>query len=65
MTGRVVKWDPGRAFGFISVTGSPDFYVHSSDVTDRIWEGCAVEFTPGQARGKPRAYQVRRIQEAP
>jgi cold shock CspA family protein len=64
VTGTVVYFDRVMCFGRILGEDGRGYFVHSADVTgQRLSAGDAVEFEPGEARGKPRAFAARQIEE--
>lgn len=64
--GIVTKFDPALCWGLVLGEDEVVYFVHSDDVVgERVVEGCRVEFTPGYARRRPRALEVRRLVTAP
>jgi cold shock CspA family protein len=58
-------FDRVLCYGRIRGEDGVGYFVHSADVTgQRLSPGDSVEFEPGEARGKPRAFAARQI-EAP
>jgi cold shock CspA family protein len=47
--GTVVTWDVVRGFGFVACAGEPDYYLHISDIENRITpsQGQKVRFKDG------------------
>ncbi len=60
-----VKWfNEAKRFGFITIDGGTDLFVHKTDVngTDTLREGDAVEFeTREDSKGRAKAVNVRRV----
>jgi cold shock CspA family protein len=63
LRGIVTTFDPKLRYGWVLGEVSVD-YVHTADVEGpRLVAGCRVQFNPGWARGRPRALEVRRLEE--
>jgi cold shock CspA family protein len=63
ITGKVVRFDEGRGYGFIAPdNGGDDVFVHASELTDRgvvVACGTQVQFNIVDGGRGPKAYDVR------
>ncbi len=68
VTGRVVRFDEVKGYGFIAPRdGSEDVFVHANEITDRglmVTAGTQVEFQTMEGERGLRAYDVRIIEQA-
>jgi len=60
--GRIKSWFENKGYGFISTEGSPDIFVHISQITYRpVQQGDIVDFNiEFDAQGRPRATSVKK-----
>jgi CspA family cold shock protein len=70
MPSGIVKWfNASKGFGFISLEGHGDIFVHKSNVQDSAYgplhEGQPVEFEMGSGAKGPEAVAVRAVGPAP
>jgi CspA family cold shock protein len=66
-TGRVIRFDEVKGYGFITPTdGSEDVFVHANELTNRgarVTTGTLVEFRVIDSERGPKAYDVKIIEE--
>jgi cold shock protein len=65
-TGKVIRFDAAKGYGFIAVSGHEDVFVHANEITDRglrVSPGTLVEFEIIDGDRGPKAYDVRIVDD--
>ena len=67
VTGRIIRFDEGKGYGFISPSdGGEDVFVHANELTDRglrVTAGTRVEFRVVEGERGLKAYDVRILED--
>jgi cold shock CspA family protein len=68
LVGSLVTWNPARAFGFIHLSDDSgkvhSFFLHLSQVAAGVPEaGANIEFTPGEGKKGPAAFNAKIVAE--
>ncbi|WP_283583576.1 cold-shock protein [Limosilactobacillus difficilis] len=67
LTGKVKKYDPNKGWGFITIPGEPDVYVHARGITrqdrQRLQANDIVSLVVVQGQRGPQAARVHILRE--